>query len=203
MSCKYCEYPDGPTLSTCGKRDGSCDRSVISYNAEDNTFDLYTLDSFDLDTEIHKVEGVKYCPFCGEKLKAPDKERVKMIKNWDRDWEKRKKEAAKAEAKREKEHREWLEREYRNNPYDPSKPRIKDKNLRNAVKYLAKYMHIKEFYWDDELRKLTGWNGGYIDTVDGSIGPCYETNGVMESFHDSKYGITYTVEELCEGFKDE
>lgn len=201
MSCKYCEYPDGPTLSTCGKRDGNGDGSIISYNAEDNTFDLYTLDSFDLDTEIHKVEGVKYCPFCGEKLKAPDKERVKMIRNWDRDWERRKKESAKSEAKREKERREWLEQEYKNNPYDPTKPRIKNEDFREAVRHLAKYMNIKEFYWDDELRKLTGWHGGYIDMTDGSIGPCYETNGVMESYHDS--GKTYTVKELCEGFKDE
>lgn len=214
MSCDYCGYSSNmPSKSSRGRIGGDCAKSEISYDAEDGTFNLYTLDSFDLKTEIHKVDGVKYCPFCGEKLKAPSKENLETLRNWDRDWERRRKEAAKAEAKREKERREWLEREYEKNPYDPTQPRIKDKNFRNAVKYLAKYMGIKEFYWDTHFRQLSGSTGGYIkidsyppevrkrweaaglssigSREEVSIGPCYETNGVME------HGKYYTVEELC------
>lgn len=195
MGCEYCEYPDERALSMGMKTEKFGGGSRISYDSDEKSFSIYTTESSIKGFEIHKISNVKYCPFCGEELKAPSAkaldEREKMNKYFDD----RHKELAEEKKKKRKEHEEWLEKEYKNNPYDPSKPRLKNENFRNAVKYLAKYMGIKEFYWDDNLRNLTGWNGGYIRTTDKSIGPCYETNGVMESFSES--GRTYTVEELC------
>ena len=198
MSCKYCEYPNERALST-NKKTEDGDVYIVEYDVDNDAFSMFMWD--ELDINMHKMSGAKYCPFCGEKLRTPNKETVEDHKRWNKDWEERKKQRAKERKKEEREHQKWLKREYEKNPYDPTKPRLKDKNFRNAVKYLAKYMGIKEFYWDDDMRNLTGWGGGYIKLDKKAIGPCYETNGVMESFHNS--GRTYTVEELCYGLKEE
>ena len=199
MSCKYCEYPSDRALSTNKKVGARGDTYVVDYDVETDAFLMFTWDNFH--TSMNMIEGVKYCPFCGEKFRVPNTKTVEDNKRWRKDWEERKKQKEEERKKEEREHQKWVEREYKKNPYDPTKPRLKDKNFRNAVKYLAKYMGIKEFYWDDDMRSLTGWDGGYIKLDKKAIGPCYETNGVMESYHDS--GRTYTVEELCYGFKEE
>lgn len=201
MSCKFCEYKSNLSSSVTNKTDEG-DTYCVGYDAPSDSFSMFVWDEwFPQKSSMLKVSGVKYCPFCGDKLKAPNKELVESQIRWNKERDERRKELEKEKKKKERERLKWLEREYEKNPYDPTKPRLKNKDFRNAVKYLAKYMHIEEFYWDDELRSLTGWEGGYIDTKDGSIGPCYETNGVMESFHDS--GRTYSVKELCYGFKKE
>ncbi len=199
MSCKYCEYPSEQAISTNKKTDDAEDYS-IEYDAKTDTFSMFTWNRYN--NEIHKTGDVKYCPFCGSKLIKPNKKTVENWKDYYEEWEERQREHRKEQAKKEKEHQKWLEREYKKNPYDPTKPRLKDKNFRNAVKYLAKYMGVEWFYWDDDMRRLTGHDaGGYIDLEKKTIGPCYETNGVMESFHDS--GKYYSVEELCYGYKNE
>lgn len=199
MSCKYCDFNSNGGTTTIKKIDGT-DVYAVEYDIKNNKFDIFVWGRDD--HNICKVSNVKYCPFCGGEFTKPSKEILEQIESYHQEWEKEREARRKEQAKKEREHQKWLEREYKKNPYDPTKPRLKDKNFRNAVKYLAKYMGVKEFYWDDDMRRLTGWDGGgYIDLENKTIGPCYETNGVMESFHDS--GKCYSVEELCYGHKNE
>ena len=199
--CKYCEYPDANSTSMTTKHDLG-DGYSVSYDIETKSFNMFTWEKDNISMGITKINGVKYCPFCGEKFKAPAKNTIKFEKDYKKLWEKQKELYRKKKEKERKEHEKWLEREYKKNPYDPTKPIIKNPNLRNAVRNLAKYMKITRFYWDDDLRRFMGWEGGYIDLKEGGIGPCYETNGVMEDYHKSN-GKTYTVRELCYGFKEE
>lgn len=200
MSCKYCEYPNDEAHAT-NKKTENGESYVVEYDVDDETFSMFTFGHNATRIEIHKVSEIKYCPFCGEKLRVPSEKVVEANKRFNREWAKRQEEVRKEQEKKKKEHEKWLRREYKNNPYDPTKPRLKDKNFRNAVKYLAKALDITEFYWDDELRRLSGWNRGCIDLGHKSIGPCYRTNGVMESWKDSYK--TYSVQELCYGYPEE
>ena len=199
MSCRFCEYPDERALAMNYIEDDYGIISKISYDLSEDGFSLYTYESTLKGVELHRTKGFKFCPFCGEALRKPNLKTVEDNKRWNEDFKKQQKEVQKERKKKEREHEKWLEKEYKKNPYDPTKPRIKNKYFRAAVKNLAKYMNIEEFYWDDEFRRLVGWDGGYIDFDKKAIGPCYETNGVMETFHDS--GKTYSVEELCDGYK--
>lgn len=200
MSCKYCEYPTESVLSTNKRQVKGEDTSIFEYNKESGEIAMFIYDEWFPNSSMMKV-GVKYCPFCGAKLKAPSQKAIEDRRHYEAQWEEKRKKLDKEQKRKKREREKWLKREYEKNPYDPTKPRLKNKDFRNAVKYLAKYMKIEEFYWDDNLRRLTGCKGGYINVEEKTIGPCWETNGVMEAYQDS--GKTYTVEELCYGYKEE
>lgn len=202
MGCKYCEYRGSIHEPPERRKTDGGDVYSIEYDTDDNVFNAYTWDQLDVTTSINKICDVRYCPFCGGALKAPSLESIELKKKYDRDWKAKQEKYRKEQEKRDKEHKEWLEREYKNNPYDPTKPRLKNKYFRNAVKNFAKYMKVDKFYWDDEFRCLRGNEGGYMDFNEKCIGPCHETNGVMETFHEGN-GKTYTVRELCYGYKEE